>query len=49
MLAFARRMEAKLDRNRHKGDRHGWLGMPTRPIYTVECYDECRVIGKGQD
>lgn len=27
VLAFARRMEAKLDRNRHKGDRHGWLGM----------------------
>ena len=24
------------------------LGMPTRPIYTVECYDECRVIGQGR-
>lgn len=25
VLAFARRMEAKLDRNRHKGNREGWL------------------------
>jgi NTP pyrophosphatase (non-canonical NTP hydrolase) len=25
VLAFARRMEAKLAKNRHKGDREGWL------------------------
>ena len=25
MLAFAKRMEAKLEKNRHKGDRDGWL------------------------
>jgi hypothetical protein len=25
VLAFARRMEAKLEKNRHKGDREGWL------------------------
>ena len=24
VLAFARRMEAKLEQNRHKGDREGW-------------------------
>lgn len=26
VLAFARRMEAKLEKNRHKGNREGWLG-----------------------
>jgi hypothetical protein len=25
VLAFAKRMEAKLAKNRHKGDREGWL------------------------
>lgn len=25
VLAFAKRMEAKLEQNRHKGDRSGWL------------------------
>lgn len=25
VLAFARRMEAKLEANRHKGDREGWM------------------------
>jgi NTP pyrophosphatase (non-canonical NTP hydrolase) len=25
VLAFAKRMEAKLEKNRHKGDRSGWL------------------------
>lgn len=27
VLAFAKRMEAKLAKNRHKGDREGWLDM----------------------
>ena len=25
VLAFAKRMEAKLEKNRHKGNREGWL------------------------
>jgi len=27
VMAFARKMEAKLDKNRHKGDRAGWMKM----------------------
>ena len=26
VLEFAKRMEAKLEKNRHKGNREGWLG-----------------------
>lgn len=32
VLAFARRMEAKLEKNRHKGNREGWLNMSTSAL-----------------
>lgn len=33
VLAFARRMEAKLEANRHKGDREGWLSDRPRALF----------------
>lgn len=33
VLAFARLMEAKLDKNRHKGDREGWRKDSPRALY----------------
>lgn len=32
VLAFAKRMEAKLDLNRHKGDREGWIDDSARAL-----------------
>ena len=33
VLAFARKMEKKLDQNRHKGDRPGWLSMSEGQLF----------------
>ena len=33
VLAFARVMEAKLEKNRHKGDREGWLALSFDELY----------------
>lgn len=37
VLAFAKRMEAKLAKNRHKGDREGWIrDRPTELSLRIE-------------
>lgn len=33
VLAFAKRMESKLAKNRHKGDRRGWLKDDAASLY----------------